>query len=153
MAQARRPLAAAGAGDTANAGEGWGRAEDRAPRAGLSAAVPRSGGGSGRCHRGASSLAHTVGVERLRAAPQSNLLAAPLTDRGDRDAGLAGGAPRRLGPAGKPAPCAERTRAGLQLRGRPSSALPAPRCPRPVPARSLPCALCSLRPALLCSFT
>lgn len=48
-----------------------GSAEDRAPRAGLSAAAPRPGGGSGRCHPGASSLVRTVGVARLRAGTQS----------------------------------------------------------------------------------
>lgn len=89
------------------------------------------------------------GSEAAGCAAEHGLLAAPLAGRGDSSAHLAGGAPRRLGPAGKPAPCAECTRAGLQLPGRPSSALPAPRCPRPVPARSPPRALRSWRPALL----
>lgn len=81
---------------------------------------------------------HRGGGEAAGCTAEQSLLVAPLAGGGDSGARLAGGAPRRLGPAGKPAPCAERTRAGLQLPGRPSSALSAPRCPRPVPARSLP---------------
>lgn len=149
MAQARRPPGAAGAETLralGSAGERGGpgparRAQCSCPEAGRRLRALSAGLIVARSRRG--------GGEAAGCSAPHSLLAAPPAGRGDGGAHLAGGAPRRLGPAGKPAPCAERTRAGLQLPGRPSSALPAPRCPRPVPARSPPCALCSLRPALL----
>lgn len=160
MAQARRPLAAAGSGYTAKAGERRGAPESAGERGGPGPArrAQCSCPEAGRRLRALSpgrivARSHRGGGEAAGCTAEQSLLAAPLAGRGDSGARLAGGAPRRLGPAGKPAPCAERTRAGLQLPGRPSSALSAPRCPRPVPARSLPCALRSPRPALLCGLT
>lgn len=135
-------------GDTANTGERWGERRT-GPRAPGSVQLPggraEAPGAVTRSHRRSLAPWGWRGLQRQR-----SLLTASHADRGDSGARLAGGASRRLGPAGKPAPCAERTRAGLQLQGRPSSTLPAPRCPRPVPARSLPCALCSPYSALLC---
>lgn len=82
---------------------------------------------------------HRWGGETAGCTAEYSFLAAPLAGRGDSGAHLAGGAPRRLGPAGKPAPCAERTRAGLQLPGRP----PPPSPPLAVPARSPPGPCCT----------
>lgn len=78
------------------------------------------------------------GSEAAGCAAEHSLLAEPLAGRGDGGAHLTGGAPRRLGPAGKPAPLC-RVHAGraaapwptLLRAPRPSLSPPGP---RPVPA-------------------